>query len=274
MYNSKIDMDYQPVRTLNIKVGSELAKKGGLKEIGSDFCFSTYLNPKIENLISYIFDQSSKSLLNSDLKAKSSTTDTLNSLLGTLSVSQIEKAEVVLLRIFHLLKDSSCTKEDIEILSNLYYSIIPQNNNSLLIENLEILIKKYELLQLTKDLLDFGEIDSNFLYYNQNDFLFKSLRCNIEHLEKDSFEYKKVLSLLENSSQSNKKIKIKNIFQVERPIESKKFDNNLENQRLLFHGSKIENMVGILSRGILLPKIVVSKGKKIFYYYIFLIFIF
>ena len=31
-------------------------------------------------------------------------------------------------------------------------------------------------------------------------------------------------------------------------------------ERLLFHGSNIKNWVGILTRGILLPKIVVSLG--------------
>ena len=36
--------------------------------------------------------------------------------------------------------------------------------------------------------------------------------------------------------------------------------SSIGNQRLLFHGSRIQNWVGILSRGILLPKIVVSMG--------------
>jgi poly [ADP-ribose] polymerase len=38
------------------------------------------------------------------------------------------------------------------------------------------------------------------------------------------------------------------------------FTQHIGNQRLLFHGSRIKNWVGILSRGILLPKIVVSMG--------------
>src|SRR5262249_25179605 len=38
------------------------------------------------------------------------------------------------------------------------------------------------------------------------------------------------------------------------------FTTGIDNQRLLFHGSRIQNWVGILSRGILLPKIVVSIG--------------
>jgi poly [ADP-ribose] polymerase len=38
------------------------------------------------------------------------------------------------------------------------------------------------------------------------------------------------------------------------------FTGHIDNQRLLFHGSRIKNWVGILSRGILLPKIVVSMG--------------
>ena len=38
------------------------------------------------------------------------------------------------------------------------------------------------------------------------------------------------------------------------------FDAQIGNERLLFHGSRIQNWVGLLTRGILMPKIVVSMG--------------
>src|SRR5262249_29716818 len=54
--------------------------------------------------------------------------------------------------------------------------------------------------------------------------------------------------------------KIHNIYAVRRDTEWDAFTAKVPNQRLLFHGSRILNWVGILSRGILLPRIVVSLG--------------
>src|SRR5207302_9199549 len=51
-----------------------------------------------------------------------------------------------------------------------------------------------------------------------------------------------------------------NIYTLRRDAEWEQFGSGIDNQRLLFHGSRIQNWVGILSRGILLPKIVVSMG--------------
>lgn len=57
-----------------------------------------------------------------------------------------------------------------------------------------------------------------------------------------------------------KKIKLQAIHKVKRPGEWDTFDAKVGNEQLMFHGSNIKNWVGILSRGILLPKIVVSMG--------------
>jgi poly [ADP-ribose] polymerase len=57
-----------------------------------------------------------------------------------------------------------------------------------------------------------------------------------------------------------KSIKVGNVFTLRREPEWRAFTEQIGNQRLMFHGSRIRNWVGILSRGILLPKIVVSLG--------------
>jgi len=43
---------------------------------------------------------------------------------------------------------------------------------------------------------------------------------------------------------------VHNVYTVRRPGEWENFSEEIENQRLLFHGSRIQNWVGILSRGI------------------------
>ena len=53
-------------------------------------------------------------------------------------------------------------------------------------------------------------------------------------------------------------MKVHNVFTCERPVETSNFQSNIGNIQQLFHSSKAPNFLGILSRGLLLPKIVVS----------------
>src|SRR5439155_12430552 len=62
------------------------------------------------------------------------------------------------------------------------------------------------------------------------------------------------------SQVKSKNVRVKNIYTVKRPGEWDGFTAQVGNQRMLFHGSRIANWMGLLSRGILLPKIVVSMG--------------
>ena len=48
------------------------------------------------------------------------------------------------------------------------------------------------------------------------------------------------------------------MYSVQRPVEESQFNHSLGNKKLLFHSSQLQNFVGILSRGLLLPKIVVD----------------
>jgi poly [ADP-ribose] polymerase len=58
------------------------------------------------------------------------------------------------------------------------------------------------------------------------------------------------------------KFEVFNIFSVNRLEEEQNFARQMSNQKLLVHGSRVANYVGLLSRGILLPKIVVSRGMS------------
>jgi hypothetical protein len=57
-------------------------------------------------------------------------------------------------------------------------------------------------------------------------------------------------------------VKIQNVYKVHREAEHAAFKAGVGNVTSLFHGSRIANWVGLLSRGILLPKVVVSLGVK------------
>ena len=57
-------------------------------------------------------------------------------------------------------------------------------------------------------------------------------------------------------------IEVINVYRIVRSGESEKFTWDIDNHRLLFHGSRPCNLLGLLSGGILMPRIVVSKGVK------------
>jgi poly [ADP-ribose] polymerase len=65
---------------------------------------------------------------------------------------------------------------------------------------------------------------------------------------------------VERSQVKTDRIRVKSIFWLRRDEEHARFAADLANHQMLFHGSRAKNWVGILSRGILLPKIVVTLG--------------
>jgi len=98
---------------------------------------------------------------------------------------------------------------------------------------------------------------------NPLDIKFEALDCQIELLNPDTEEYKiiydKILNIEHQSIDPNS-IHIHNIFKTERNDENRAYSRHMTNQNLLFHGSRVSNFVGLLSRGLLLPKVVVSEG--------------
>ena len=93
------------------------------------------------------------------------------------------------------------------------------------------------------------------------DVKYQGLRCTIKALEPYSDEYQQVAMEIfkdKDSAGSGVQIReVKNIFAIRREVERQDFVDK-GNQRLLFHGSRISNMLGILSRGLLLPHYVTS----------------
>ena len=66
------------------------------------------------------------------------------------------------------------------------------------------------------------------------------------------------------SSSRGLQVKIHHMYRVQRKVESDVFRKDIDNVRTLFHASRPANFVGILSRGLLLPKVVVGEygGKR------------
>jgi poly [ADP-ribose] polymerase len=100
------------------------------------------------------------------------------------------------------------------------------------------------------------------LYDAEIDKKAQALKCDIGWLDPDSSSFRELADMVIKSQVKSKNVKIKSIFALRRDPEWDHFDKGVDNHRHLFHGSRIKNWVGILSRGILMPKIVVSMGVK------------
>ena len=111
-----------------------------------------------------------------------------------------------------------------------------------------------------KDMLQVNGEAGSVLFDARIDQEYEALGCAIDWLEPGSPEFKKISAYVIDSQVKSKKIQVRNVFRARRSVEHEQFAENIGNLRLLFHGSRIQNWVGILSRGILLPKIVVSMG--------------
>ena len=99
------------------------------------------------------------------------------------------------------------------------------------------------------------------LYKPHVDDQYASLNAEVRHIKAASKEFKDVAKQVQASqlnSHGSEVVDIKNIFSVRREEELKQFTDSIPNQRTLFHGSRISNWVGLLGRGILLPKVCVG----------------
>lgn len=113
-------------------------------------------------------------------------------------------------------------------------------------------MKYIEICQLLKDRLCSNEgIDSDSLIDRQ----YISLSCDIQSLslknpEKFNQIKNQILLKTEQKKQENQ-IKIKEIYEISR--DNEQIDDKIDNKQELFHGTSSSNILGVLSRGLLVP---------------------
>uniref|UniRef100_A0A1I7ZLS7 Poly [ADP-ribose] polymerase n=1 Tax=Steinernema glaseri TaxID=37863 RepID=A0A1I7ZLS7_9BILA len=79
------------------------------------------------------------------------------------------------------------------------------------------------------------------------------MRCGLSPLEQSTSEYQMVERYLENThapTHSSYKMKIRNVFAVDKHGEKEKLNSSVGNRKLLWHGSRLANWYGILSQGL------------------------
>ena len=220
----------------------------------------------VQDLVKYLYSEATTALT-STVNAKI-TAQGIETPLGILTIGQIEKGEEILDELYSVFKSKKKTKKsDLVRMSGEFYTHIPhklgrsrKSVDAAVIDTLAEFQQKQETLQLMKDMLKVnGEAGGAVLYDGEVQSQYEALGCELVAMEPKSAAFKKIETHVVASQITHKRIKVKRIFSVKRHDEWKAFAK-VGNEKLLFHGSNIKNWVGILSRGILLPKIVVSLG--------------
>ncbi|XP_064131494.1 protein mono-ADP-ribosyltransferase PARP4 isoform X1 [Loxodonta africana] len=177
-----------------------------------------------------------------------------------ISLNDVSKAEGILLLVKTALKNGE-TAEQLQKMMTEFYRLIPHKGTTTEEVNLTLLSKKEELCQLIRDMVNVCETN---LYKPNPPSLakYRALRCKIEHVEQNTEEFFSVKKVILQNNHSKSPVDILQIYRVGRVNETTEFLSKLGNVKSLLHGSPVRNIVGILSRGLLLPKVVEDHGVK------------
>lgn len=277
---------YKEVALASSKIGSQRARGTGAGEIdartlermkakeadggvAAPAVAASKLHAGVQDLVRYLYDEA-KGALTSTVAAKI-TAHGIETPLGILTLGQIDKGEAILIELYNRFQDKKANArrraEEMTRLSGEFYTAIPHRLGrsraavaSSVIDTLEAFEQKQQTLQLMKDMLQVNGDGGSVLFDARIDQEYDALQCRVEWIEPGSSEYKEMADHVVNSQIKSKTIKVHNVYRIRREAEWDQFTEKLGNQRMMFHGSRIPNWVGILSRGILLPKIVVSMG--------------
>ncbi|XP_022596628.1 poly [ADP-ribose] polymerase 4 [Seriola dumerili] len=163
-----------------------------------------------------------------------------------LSLNDVTRAEGLLLQAQRKLKEENPT-EVVSLLAE-FYSLLPHWMPQLS-PDAKLISQKLDLCQLIRDLLNVSEMT---LRSPAPSCLgnYRALRCSIETVPSSSSEFQAVTALLRDS-----KVQIQQVLRVSRGVELQTFKSELGNIKPLLHSSSPSNFVGILSRGLLLPRV-------------------
>ena len=225
------------------------------------------LSPALQEIVDYLYAEAVNALTTT--VNVSITANGIETPLGVLTLGQIEKGQGILDQIAGILnKGGTASKNALVELSGDFYTTIPAKIGRSREAVAEAVIKdgtslsaKNDTLQLMRDMLNVNG-DQNVLISPEIEKKYKALNCTIEPLTANDASFKQMKHYIESSATRYNKVTVKNIWKISRPDELKTFRKEVGNIKQLFHGSAVKNWVGILSRGLLLPKVVVTLGVK------------
>ncbi|KAF7661940.1 hypothetical protein LDENG_00250260 [Lucifuga dentata] len=199
--------------------------------------------------------------------------------LGKLSKLQIAKGFEVLEEIEAAMNKKN-GKSRLEELSSKFFTTIPHNfgrNRPPTIDSTEIVEKKKEMLMVLAD-IELAQTLKSETEKAQEEMVetvphpldqdYNSLKCNLSILKKDTDTFKVIEKYLKATACTYRKPKILNVWEVNRETEGERFSehDDLENRRLLWHGTNIAVVAAILKSGLrIMPHSGGCVGRGIYF---------
>ncbi|XP_032296678.1 poly [ADP-ribose] polymerase [Drosophila virilis] len=213
------------------------------------------LEPSVQNLIKLIFDVDSmkKTMMEFHI-------DLEKMPLGKLSLKQLQSAYTVVNEIYELIQQTGTNARFIDA-SNRFYTLIPHSFGV----NAPPLIETIEQIENLRQMLDsLAEIEVAYNLIKNEDHLgninpldkhYEQLKTHLEPIDKNSEEFTILNKYVQNthaSTHSSYELQVIDVFKVARQGEARRFKpfKKLQNRKLLWHGSRLTNFVGILSHGL------------------------
>ncbi|XP_077014881.1 protein mono-ADP-ribosyltransferase PARP4 [Tamandua tetradactyla] len=184
--------------------------------------------------------------------------NTLLNPVNRISLNDVSKAEGILLLVKSALKNGE-TAEQLQKMMAEFYRLIPHKGVATEEVSLRLISKKEDLCQLIRDMVNVCE--TNLSKPNPPSLAkYRALRCKIEHVEQNTEEFFSVKEQILQNNHRKSPVDILQIFRVGKVNEATEFLSKLGNVKSLLHGSSVRNIVGILTRGLLLPKVAEDHG--------------
>ncbi|NXV74308.1 PARP4 polymerase, partial [Atlantisia rogersi] len=169
---------------------------------------------------------------------------------------KVSKAEGILLQVKTAL-DEGTEEVALQEMMMEFYQVIPHKTEVHCKVSKKLLSRKQDLCQLIRDMLNIRE--TNVSCPNPSSLAkYRALRCKIEAVDSTSYEFLNVKQQVLKNNYNDSPVRILQVYRVGRISETAEFLSSLGNIRSLFHASSVHNFMGILSRGLLMPKVVVE----------------
>ncbi|XP_067907485.1 protein mono-ADP-ribosyltransferase PARP3 [Heterodontus francisci] len=184
--------------------------------------------------------------------------------LGKLSKQQIAKGFDALVEIEEALKQPRNNKQ-LEELSSKFYTIIPHyfgRNRPPVIDTAEVVQSKKDMLLVLADIELAQSLQAEKEQKAKTEIIeevphpldedYNLLKCELSLLPPTSDEFKMIKKYVDMTGSGYRSLKILNIWTLNRDGEGERFKvhNNIENRRLLWHGTNVAVVAAILKTGL------------------------
>ncbi|NXC42205.1 PARP4 polymerase, partial [Penelope pileata] len=175
---------------------------------------------------------------------------------NNISLNDVSKAEGILLQVKNALNEGADEAALREMMMEFYQLIRHKTEIDYKVSK-QLLSRKQDLCQLMRDMLNIRE--TSMSCPNPSSLAkYQALRCRIEAVDPTSDEFLRVKQQVLKNNYNNCSVRILQVYRVGRISETTEFLGCLGNILSLFHASSVRNFMGILSRGLLMPKVVVE----------------